>query len=334
MGLEGTVLVTGAAGFIGQHLVMRLTADGVRVRAAVRRTTPVLVRGVEYVHADLTRLEDCQRAVAGVHAIVHCAASSSGAAVIVANPLVHVTPNTVMNAQLLDAAYQAGVERFVFLSSSVVYPEAGTRPMREEEALVDHPYAAYHGVGWMKRYTEVLCEWYARRLPGRKMPCLVVRPSNVYGPGDKFDFGTCHVTGALIRKVVERQQPIEVWGTGEDVRDLIYVDDFIEGLLAACTRRSDYLEVNLGAGCGVSVREILRTILAVDGYADAQVVLDPSKPRTIPARVLDIERARAELGFRPRTTLQEGLRRTLAWYRASLTASSARSPAPPLTIGA
>jgi len=158
----------------------------------------------------------------------------------------------------------------------------------------------------------------------------------------KTQIGTHHLTAAANRPtdIPVQVRTLDSWterlgvDVGGTFTDLIYVDDFIEGLLAACTRRSDYLEVNLGAGCGVSVREILRTILAVDGYADAQVVLDPSKPRTIPARVLDIERARAELGFRPRTTLQEGLRRTLAWYRASLTASSARSPAPPLTIGA
>ena len=164
------VLVTGGAGFLGGALVARLAAQGARVRATVHRTAPRrAVPGVEWMPADLTRPEDCARAVAGVGRVFHCAAASSGAAVIVSRPLAHVTPNVVMNAQLLEAAWDAGVGRFVFLSSSVVYPDTGTRPTREDEAFVGEPHPVYHAVGCMKRYTEQLCELYARRLP-RTMP--------------------------------------------------------------------------------------------------------------------------------------------------------------------
>lgn len=313
-----TALVAGGTGFLGRHLVARLAALGWRVRATVHhRPAPAALDDVEWVRADLTRRDDCRRAVDGIARVFMCAANSSGAAQIVANPLQHVTPNVVMNAQLLDAAYAAGVDRFVFLSSSVVYPATGSRPVCEEEAFAGDPYPAYHGVGWMKRYTEILCEMYARRLP-RRMPVTIVRPANVYGPGDKFDLGTCHVTSALIRKVVERRRPLEVWGTGDDVRDLLYVDDFVDGLLAAAALPDDLVAVNLGTGTGVSVRQILETILAADGFADADVRFAPDAPRTIPARVLDVGQARARLGFAPRVSLREGIRRTIAWYRAQL----------------
>jgi GDP-L-fucose synthase len=278
---------------------------------------------VEWVAADLTRVEDCRRAVEGAREVIHCAAASSGAAVIVGNPVAHLTPNVVMNAQLLEAAWAAGVQRFVFLSSSVVYPDVGARPVGEGEAFAGEPHPVYHAVGCMKRFSEQLCELYARRL-ARRMPVVVIRPANVYGPGDKFDLATCHVTSALIRKVVERRHPLEVWGTGDDRRDLIFIDDFVDGVVAARAVRDDFLAVNLCSGRSVSVRELLATILEVDGWPDADVRLAPGRPRTIPARVLDGTLARERLGFVARTPLAEGVRRTLAWYRSRHVASEER----------
>jgi GDP-L-fucose synthase len=143
----------------------------------------------------------------------------------------------------------------------------------------------------------------------------VVRPSNVYGPYDKFDFAVSHVTAALIRRVVERQSPLEVWGTGQDIRDLIYVDDFIEGLLAAFATPQPHLAINICAGAGHSVRQILQKILAADRYDNADVRYDPSRPSTIPVRLMDNSAARRQLGFETRTSLDEGLRRTIQWYR-------------------
>ena len=115
------------------------------------------------------------------------------------------------------------------------------------------PHDVYFAAGWMKRYAEVLCRTYAEKIPN-PMPTVVVRPSNVYGPYDKFDFAVSHVTAALIRRVVERHSPLEVWGNGQDIRDLIYVDDFIEGMLAAFATDRPYLAVNICAGAGHSVR--------------------------------------------------------------------------------
>ena len=310
------VLVTGGAGFIGASLCARLVGEGARVRATVHARRPARPVGdVEYVAADLTRPEDCGRAVADADYVFHCAAVTSGAAVMVATPLVHVTPNVVMNAQLLEAAHAAGVRRFLFIGSGAAYPPTGDRPVAEAEMLAGEPYAVYHPVAWMKRYTEILCETYARRVRPA-MSTVVVRPSNVYGPGDKFDFATSHVTAALLRRVVERHAPLEVWGTGDDVRDLIYVDDFLDGLLRAFADPADHLAVNVAAGHGYSVREVLATLLEVDGFRDADVRFDPTRPSTIPVRLLSTELARRRLGFTARVPLAEGLRRTIAWYRA------------------
>jgi GDP-L-fucose synthase len=224
-----------------------------------------------------------------------------------------------MNARLLQAAYEAGVEKFVWPSSTTGYP-ASPQPMREEDMFEGEPFEKYYFSGWMKRFTEVLCRMYGEKLRQR-MPTLVLRPTNVYGPHDKFDPARSHVTAALIRKVVERRRPLEVWGTGDDVRDLIYVDDMVDATLLAAQNLDEYTVLNIGFGESYSVKQVLQTILELEGWEDAEVVFDPSKPTMIPVRRVDVSAAQKLLGFRARVDLREGLRRTLAWYR-----STARQP--------
>jgi GDP-L-fucose synthase len=244
------------------------------------------------------------------------AANTQGAAVIREQPLAHVTPNVAMNTFLIDAAYRSGVKRLLFLSSGAAYPDTGNRPAEEHEMFSAEPVDVYYAVAWMKRYAEILCKTYATKIRN-PMSCIVVRPSNVYGPGDKFDFKVSHVTAALVRRVVERQNPFEVWGTGNDVRDLIYIDDFMTGLFAAFRAADFHLEINICSGIGVSVRDILGTALAVDGFAGANVTYDPSKPSTVPVRRLSNVLAKEKLGFSAPTDLRTGLQNTLSWYRAN-----------------
>jgi GDP-L-fucose synthase len=243
-----------------------------------------------------------------------CAASTSGAAAIAGTPMVHVTPNVLINTQMLEAAYAAGVEKFLWLSSTTGYPPSSYRPVREDEMFDGEPYEKYFFVGWMKRFTEVLCRMYGEKLP-QPMTTIVLRPTNIYGPNDDFEPATSHVTPALIRKVVERQDPIEVWGTGDDVRDVIYVDDMVEAMLTAMEKITSHTAINIGLGKAYSVKEILRTIMELDGYTDAKVVFNSSKPTMIPVRLVDTVKAETVLGFKAKTDLVEGVRRTLEWYR-------------------
>ncbi len=313
--LSKTFLVAGGTGFLGSSLIRRLAAGGGRIRATHFSRDPVVTgTGIEHVRADLRKPEDCERAVAGMDYVFMCAANTSGAAVMRDNPLAHVTPNVVMNTQILDAAYRAGVSKFLFISSGAAYPPTGDRPVTEDEMFAADPFDVYYSVAWMKRYAEILCRIYAEKIK-KPMATVVVRPSNVYGPGDKFDFATSHVTAALIRRVIERHNPLEVWGTGEDIRDLIYIDDFLDGLLLAFAKAEGHLAINICSGHGVSVKQILQTALDVDGYTNADVRFDPSKPSTIPVRLMSADMAERMLGFKAKTSLRDGIKKTIAWYK-------------------
>jgi GDP-L-fucose synthase len=189
--------------------------------------------------------------------------------------------------------------------------------VKEEELFDGDPYETYFGVAWMKRYTEILCRMYSEKLKN-PMTTVVLRPSNIYGPYDDFDFATSHVMAAQIRKVIERHDPIEVWGTGNDVRDIIYIDDFIDAMILATEKIETYNPLNIALGKGYSIKEILQMILEVDGYADAKIEFNHSKPSMIPIRLIDTTKAEKLLGFKAKTVLREGIKKTIDWYRKTV----------------
>jgi len=310
------ILVTGATGLIGSNLLERLLKEGATLRATLHRREPVIKNPlIEYMKCDLTRAEDCRRAVEGMHYVYLCAANSSGAAMISATPMIHVTPNILINTQMLEAAYESGVEKFIWLGSTVAYP-VSDKPMKEDQLLVGEPFHKYFFAGWAKRFTEILCQMYGEKL-AKPMTTIVLRPTNVYGPHDDFELATSHVIPALIRKTVERWDPMEIWGDGSEVRDAIYVGDMVEAMVLAATRLERYAAINIGLGRGYSVRDLLKIILELDGYENAKIKFDASKPTMIPLRLVNTSKAEKLLKFRAGTDIREGLRRTLEWYRQS-----------------
>lgn len=313
------VLVAGGSGFIGVNLIKKLLSLGASVRSTIHRKPPVLNDNkIEYVKCDLLLMDDCRKVVKDMDYVFMCAANTSGAAIIASTPLVHVTPNIIMNSLMLEAAYNAKVKKFVWLSSNVVYPPTGDRPVKEEEMFNGDPHDVYFGVGWMKRYTEILCRLYSEKL-NDKMATVVVRPSNIYGPYDDFDFATAHVMAATIRKVIERHDPIKVWGTGDDVRDLIYIDDFIGALILAAKKMNTYDPINIGYGNGYSIKEILKILFELENWRNPTVKFDITKPSMIPKRLIDITKAQRLLGFKATTNVREGARRTIEWYKSTKT---------------
>ena len=309
------VLVTGSTGLVGYNLLRTLKEQGMtQLFATVHSKLPKrqCLEEVMYIPADLTERVQCDVVVKDMDYIFHCAANTSGASVMNATPLVHVTPNILMNLHLFEAAYESDVKKIAWLSSGSVYPSVNGIA-KEEDAFSAPPFSKYFAVAHMKRYTEVLAELFSFYLP-KKLPIVVVRPTNIYGPYDKFDPEKSHVTAALIRKVIKRYDPLEVWGTGTEVRDLIYIDDFIEGLLLAFETLDTYDPINIGSGILYTVQDILTTLLQLENFTP-QIVYNTNKPTTIDKMSIDVTKAADLLGFNAETTLEMGLQKTLSWFR-------------------
>ncbi len=312
---DANVLVAGGTGFIGTNLIIRLLSLGANVRATFHERHPLVEDyRIEYNSCNLLNMNDCKRVTKNIDYVFMCAANTSGAAVMKSTPLVHVTSNIIMNSQMLEASYINKVKKFIFISSSAAYPPSGDTPIMEHEMFNADPYDTYYGVGWMKRYTEILCKLYSEKLKN-PMKTLVIRPSNVYGTYDKFDPLTSHVMAATIRKVVERHNPIEIWGSGNDIRDFIYIDDFIDGLLLATEKINKFDAINIASGTGYSVNDILKIALDVENYNNVNIIYNNSKPSMIPIMLISTKKAENLLEFKAKIDIKEGIKRTIEWYK-------------------
>jgi GDP-L-fucose synthase len=305
------VLVTGGTGLVGAHIVEELLKHGARVRVPVHKRPPV-VEGptIEYVGADLNRPEDCVAAAKGVDYVFHAAGAVGFAGASAVDSMGGVTANLVLTARMLHAAWVEHVARFLLMSSSTVYP-LSDYPIKEEEAWSGPTYPSYFGYGWMKRYLEKLAEYVAAH---SQVKIGIVRPSALYGRWDNFDSAGSHVIPALIRKALERQDPFQVWGSGEEVRDFLHVSDLARGTLLVLEKYATCEPINLGYGRGVTIREIVGIILKAAGYQGANVAFDISRPTTIPFRMVDTSKAKRLLDFEPQVSIEQGLTDTVNWY--------------------
>jgi len=202
----------------------------------------------------------------------------------------------------------------LFISSNTVYP-ATDYPVKEDDADFEF-FDKYFVVGWMKRFSEIMCQMYSTKID-KPIQTVIVRPANIYGPMEDFEWETSHVLPAMIRRVVERHDPIEVWGDGKDIKDFIYIDDLIDGLLLAMEKIEGFDVVNIASGKEYCLRDILDLIIKIDGYENAKVEYDASKPTMIPKRLIDPAKAKRLLGFEAKTPIEEGLRKAIEWYRSS-----------------
>jgi len=165
----------------------------------------------------------------------------------------------------------------------------------------------------MKRYGEVLCDLYANQL-SPNMDCLVIRPGNCFGPHDKYDFDKCHVTPATIKKVMDKHNPIEVWGDGEEVRDIIYIEDFVDGLVTVMEEcKEKYEVVNIGSNKSFNINTILTTCMAIADY-NAPIEYISGKPSMIPIRKISSDKMKTKYQWEAKHTLIQGLRKTMEWY--------------------
>ena len=270
------------------------------------------INNIEHFKGDLRDAEFCEMVTKDVDVIFHLAANTSNALDTKFNPLLHVTPNIEMNVNLMEQAWRNSVKKFVFISSNTTYPDMGSEFCTEDINVHATPMLpVYKAVGGMKRYGEMLCDFFSNQIHN-PMQCVIIRPSNAFGPNDKYDYEKCHVTPANIRKVADGLNPIPVWGDGTEVRDLLHVEDMADGFIFVAENNNTYDIFNVCYGEGFTVNETLETIKELDGNTNPIEYVNNKAPM-IPIRLLSSKKIN-DLGWKPSLQFEEGLAKTVDWY--------------------
>ena len=318
-----TVAVCGGGGFLGSHLVEDLLRAGARVRV-VQRSHPEKRLGhcldqVEFVSADLTSLAECRRSLQGIEIVCNTASQTGGIQFNSAHPGLTFQANASLGLNLLEAARLEGAERFILTSSACVYPREAPVPTPEEFGLAGEPEQTNLGYGWAKRMEELGARFYAEEY---RMKVAVVRLTNLYGPRDRFDPAVSTIVAALIRKILEAEDTLEVWGSGRQTRSFLYVKDASRALLDAGESYVTADPVNIGSGEEVTIRDLVDLLIQVTGRR-LSPRYDPTAPVGQPRKCVDVAKARRVLGWRPHYSLRDGLSETVKWYAEEIPAAQA-----------
>jgi len=313
------VLILGASGFVGfnifQALSQRSDLDvwGTWQSNRYNRLDPWNSNKKLIWANDLTTKESVNIALEpGFDVVIQAAAYSTGAKDAKERPYIQITPNAVINSWVFQSAFDHNVSQVIFLSCSVMYPSQD-EPSKETDVDRNDLSGPYFGASNMKLYCESMCKFFAEL--GRTK-FTAIRPSNIYGPHDRFDPERSHVFGATIRKVVESTDgKVVVWGKGQELRDFLYVDDFTR-LVELVIDRQDYnFDVfNAASGEAVTIKELVEKAVRISGK-NLEIVYDPNGP-TIGTKIrTSIDKAKEKFGWEPRVSLDEGIARTIEWYR-------------------
>jgi GDP-L-fucose synthase len=298
--------VTGGAGFLGKHLIARLEHYGAKDIFVPRSADYDLVKG-----DDIARMIDDARP----DIIIHLAAKVGGIGANMEKPGEFFYDNLMMGVQLIHQAWQRGVEKFVAIGTICAYPKYTPIPFKEEEIWNGYPEETNAPYGLAKKMLLVQSQSYREQYGYNSIFLL---PVNLYGPGDNFNPASSHVIPALIRKCLEAKErgdkQIVAWGDGSPTREFIYAEDAAEGIALATMRYNCSDPVNIGSSFEISIKDLTETIARLCDF-EGDVVWDTSKPNGQPRRKLDTTRAKERFGFEAKTDFEEGLKKTIAWYK-------------------
>lgn len=303
------VCVTGGAGFLGSYVVEKLQSRG----AADIFVPRIEVYNLVNRHDILRMLDDARPDL-----IIHLAALAGGIGANRARPADFFYINLMMGTQLMHEAWKFGVEKFVAIGTICAYPKFTPLPFKEENLWDGYPEETNAPYGLAKKMQLVQAQAYREQYD---FNAIYLLPVNLYGPRDNFDLKTSHVIPALIRKCVEAQEhgenQVVLWGDGSPTREFLYVEDAAEGILLASEHYNSSDPVNLGSGNEISIKELAHLIAKLTDF-QGQLVWDTTKPNGQPRRALDTSLAEKYFGFRAQMPFDEGLRRTIAWFREML----------------
>ena len=304
------VVVTGGSGFVGTHYITELLSRGANVVTHTHeRPLQIQDDRIEVLeNIDLENIDDCMKLVDGADYVVHSAGKICHPSDVSTDFQVALNQIAVIT-NVLEASYKSNVKGFVDVNSSTGYPDR-RYAITEDEFWDDEPHESYFGYGWMRRYREKLMEFVTGF---SDLKIALSRGTAMYGPYDNYDIKTCHVIPALINRVLSGEDPFVVWGTPDVVRDFLYVRDVVDGALLVLEKGESMRPYNVGAGSTVTVGDIVNAVLKATDK-NPKVVYDETKPTTIPFRMVSTERIQNELGFKPKYTFVEGIKKTVEWY--------------------
>lgn len=303
------VLVTGGTGLVGRQLVQLLIEQRAKVTVVSLDDPKMAPKGVKFVREDLREFSNCLDVCKGKEIVFHLAGIKGSPALTAKQPASFFVPTISFNTNMMEAARRAGVSRYLYTSTVGVYAPAEV--FREDDVWKTFPSPNDRFAGWAKRMGELQAEAYKIEYGWDKIS--IVRPANIYGPFDNFDPQTAMVIPALIKRAVDGENPLVVWGDGTPIRDFIYSKDVARGMMLAVEKGVN-LPVNLGSGTGVTVKELAETIARLVPGGPIKIVWDKSKPKGDAKRLMDMRRAKKLLGFKPNVSLTKGIKETIEWY--------------------
>ena len=313
---DKNILVTGGTGMIGSHLVELLLEKNANVRivAHKREIPPELEdKGLDVVSGDLTEKKFVEESVKGMDYVFHLAAYTGGLGRTSTHPASTLTPNLIMDGNVLECAKNEGIERFLYASCTCVYPN-DEKTLEEEDAWKGNPPEVHASYSWSKRMGERQAIAYHKEYG---MNIAIVRPSNSYGPRDSDDLETAHALGSLIMKAINKMDPFVIWGDGNPIREYIYARDAAKGMLLAMENYCVGDPINLASGEFVSISELARKILKITNMSP-KIKFDKEKPSGQKRRVLSNKKAEEKIGFVTETSLDTGIEETIKWYKQKL----------------
>jgi len=303
---DKSILLTGGAGFLGSSIVEQLKMRGIDTSSIDIPRSDI---------TDLRKWENCVKSVEKKDIVIHLAAKVGGIGYNQRYPGELFFDNAIMGIQLIEAARQAGVEKCVILGTVCAYPKFTPVPFREENLWNGYPEETNAPYGLAKKMLLVQSQAYRQQYGFNSIYLL---PVNLYGPGDNFNPESSHVIPALIKKFTEAvrdNEPfVEVWGTGSASREFLYVDDAARAVVMAAEKYNKSDPVNVGAGNEISIKDLVSIIARHTGF-NGEIHWDTSKPDGQPRRGLDVSRAEKEFGFKAEIPFEEGLKRTIEWYK-------------------
>ena len=300
---------------IGSHLVELLSEkSNVRITSH-KRNIPLEInpKNVEILHGDLTDKKFSDKAVKGMDYIFHLAAYTGGLGRTTVYPASTLTPNLILDGNVIDSAKNENVERFLYASCSCVYPDL-EKDFSEDDAWIANPPKMHASYSWSKRIGELQAISYSKEYG---MKIAIVRPANSYGPREIIDPQNSHVIGALILKSLSKTNPFVIWGDGSPIREYIFAKDAARGMILALEKYCKADPVNLSSGEYVTIAELAQKILKICNY-EPDIAFDKSKPGGQSRRVLTNHKAEQVLGFKAQTPLNEGLKTTIDWIRNNM----------------